>query len=338
MPFPGAVALTYLAACGAPDAAEAPAAPLLNIRQRQIVQSGSSWIIRYHITYQGKKPRTLTRSQISVLYDPQVANSRSRPHTVARRSRVTLSLDQGNRGFSTVLASPKPKERCREWVSLFLSQRHDDPVQHAPRWQTIALMPGQDFWLTLLLEHEHFLHGSYDPLLGRRTVEIRLGMLRLADSFRMDTEQALVVPGAKLNAPAKERLDTAQFHSPPDSLYLSADVPGYQYFRFDDVPVRYSSIFQLSFWYLVAAGSEGESRVRVIEYQDAPTAWYRLDGGGFDEPLPANGRWERFERTFRTLRDTTTMAIDFRIRRSDLGELWIDDVQLVALEHTAAKL
>src|SRR5262249_25132728 len=120
------------------------------------------------------------------------------------------------------------------------------------------------------------------------------------------------------------------------SLYLAADVPGYQYFRFDDVPVRYGTRFRVSFWYLTALGTEGSCRVRVMEYQDTPNAWYRLDGG-LDEELPAQGTWTYFQQTFRTLADTTTMALDFRIVGANIGELWIDDVELAPLYAGSGK-
>jgi hypothetical protein len=200
----------------------------------------------------------------------------------------------------------------------------------------LRVAPGQTIWLYVALEHEHFLYGTYDPLLGARQLEIRLGPCRFIDSIPLDAEQAPATPVVKLSIPPKERHDQRQFRSEPDSLYLAADVPGYQYFRFDDMSVRYGTQFKLSFWYLVALGTEGSCHVRVMEYQDTPNAWYRLDGG-FDEPITAQGRWRRFEQTFQTRDETTTMALDFRIVGANVGEMWIDDIELVPLYADASK-
>jgi hypothetical protein len=125
-------------------------------------------------------------------------------------------------------------------------------------------------------------------------------------------------------------MDSRQFRSAPDSLYLAADVPGYQYFRFDDMPVRFGTRLKLRFWYLIAVGTEGTCHARVMEYQDTPNAWYRLDGG-FDELLSVQGRWRRFEQILTTRRETTTMALDFRIVGANVGEIWIDEIQLTPL-------
>jgi hypothetical protein len=108
---------------------------------------------------------------------------------------------------------------------------------------------------------------------------------------------------------------------------LAADVPGYQYFRFDDMPVRFGTRFRLSYWYLIAVGTEGACQVRVMEYQDTPNAWQRLNGG-FDLPIETQGRWQRFEQEFQTRDETNMMAIDFRIVGANAGEMWIDDVEL----------
>ena len=67
-------------------------------------------------------------------------------------------------------------------------------------------------------------------------------------------------------------------------LYLAADIPGFQYFRFDDIHPKAGDTFELSFDYCIFVGTEGTCHVRVMEFQDTPNAWYRLDGG-FDEML-----------------------------------------------------
>src|SRR5262249_4793698 len=123
-----------------------------------------------------------------------------------------------------------------------------------------------------------------------------------------------------------DRRDVRQYVSAPDSLHLEAHVPGNQYYRFPEQPVRYSTRMRLRYWYLAAPGTEGECRARLAQYKDTPTAWKVLSDGGREECLTTVGRWVHVDRTFRTEPDATTRALDFRIVGADVGELWIDDV------------
>ena len=111
--------------------------------------------------------------------------------------------------------------------------------------------------------------------------------------------------------------------------YLEAHIPGNQYYRFPERPVRYGTKMRLRFWYLIAAGTEGECRARVAQYKDTPTAWKVLNEGAHEEVLTTVGRWVKIERVFRTECEATTLALDFRISGgAEVGEMWIDDVSL----------
>jgi hypothetical protein len=177
-------------------------------------------------------------------------------------------------------------------------------------------------------EHLHFLYGDYDPLLGQRALELRLGPATVRDVLPMDQEQYLALPRSTLPAPPEERRDTRHYRSAPDSLHLEAHVPGNQYYRFPERPVRYATKMRLRFWYLVAPGTEGECRARIAQYKDTPTAWRVLTDGAYEECLSAVGRWVKVEHVFCTEPDATTLALDFRISGADVGEMWIDDVSL----------
>ena len=86
---------------------------------------------------------------------------------------------------------------------------------------------------------------------------------------------------------------------------------------------------RLRFSYLIAAGTEGECRVRVAQYKDTPTSWRMLNDAGFEKCLKVVGRWTQVEHVFTTDAEATTLALDFRIAGdTDIGEMWIDDVSL----------
>lgn len=311
---------------------ETPSASLA-LKSRLVSQHHGRWTVRYEVEYLGAEPLDVSPSEVGVTYTGWVANSRIRAHAVPRKSEVQFLLAEAMPAISTVIGSANEKIRCRERISLAVVVNPAPAseiilAKHEPMPMRIA--PRQTFGLVFTIEHEHFLHGTYDPLLGERKLEIQFGPHRLLDTLSLDEELAPATPTVKLSQPPKDRMDDRQCRSAPDSLLLAADVPGYQYFRFDDLPVRYGTRFRLSFWYLIAVGSEGSCHVRMMEYQDTPNAWYRLDGG-FDEELSVQGCWERFEHVFQTRDDTTTMAIDFRITGANVGEVWIDDVELVPL-------
>jgi hypothetical protein len=86
---------------------------------------------------------------------------------------------------------------------------------------------------------------------------------------------------------------------------------------------------RLRFWYLIAMGTEGECRVRLVQYRDSPTPWRVLSSGSFEQTLGSVGRWTRVEQVIRTDNEATTVALDFRIvSDTNIGEIWIDDVSL----------
>ena len=91
------------------------------------------------------------------------------------------------------------------------------------------------------------------------------------------------MPKAGWPAPPEDRRDTRLFVSGPDSLHLEAHIPGNQYYRFPERPVRYGTKMRLRFWYLIASGTEGECRARIAQYKDTPTAWKVLSDGAAAE-------------------------------------------------------
>ena len=125
------------------------------------------------------------------------------------------------------------------------------------------------------------------------------------------------------------------FVSAPDSLHLEADVQGHQSYRYQERPVRYNTKMKLRFWYLIAAGTEGECRVRVGQNKDTPLAWRQLHEAGFEERLKTIGHWTKYERIVQTEPEATRLILEFKIvGEIDVGEMWIDDVSMEPLGIT----
>jgi hypothetical protein len=89
---------------------------------------------------------------------------------------------------------------------------------------------------------------------------------------------------------------------------------------------------RLQFWYLIAAGTVGECRVRVAQSKETPTSWRPLRAGDFELCLKTIGRWTKVERIIQTEPEATTLGLEFKIvGEAEIGEMWIDDVSFEAV-------
>jgi hypothetical protein len=149
------------------------------------------------------------------------------------------------------------------------------------------------------------------------------------DLVPLDREQYLAQPKYAWPEPPDVRRDTKHFISAPDSLHLEADVLGHQSYRYEERPVRYNTKMRLRFWYLIAAGTEGECRVRIAQNKDTPITWRQLHEAGIEEGLKTIGRWTKYERIIQTEPEATRLILELKIvGEINVGEMWIDDVSL----------
>jgi hypothetical protein len=193
----------------------------------------------------------------------------------------------------------------------------------------LSLGPSAIVRVRLRLEHQHILYGDYDPLLAIRAVTLTLGSTPVRDVVPLDREQYLAQPRFTWLEPPEERRDTRHAVSGPDSLHLEAHVPGHQSYRYPERPVRYNTKMRLRFWYLVAAGTEGECHVRVAQFKETPISFRTLNSGSFEQCLKIIGRWTKVDRIIQTESEATTLTLEFKIvSETEVGEMWIDDVSL----------
>lgn len=303
-----------------------------------LVEQFTYWQVDYRLRNDGPTGLVVTPSDVAAKVEGLVSNSRVASHTAPRPSLHALRGPTGLSAFAEVVESADENHRCRERATLQVwpdDEAAPDPAAAAAGAEgpTFSLAPGAIARARLRLEHHHFLYGSYDPLLGPRTLDLQLGKASLRDALPLDREPRVARKGLSWPRPPADRLDTTQFLSAPDSLHLEAHVAGNHQYRFEDQPIRYATRMRLRFSYLVAPGTQGECRARIVQYKDAPTAWKVLSDGCRDESLSTVGRWTRVERVFRTEADATSLALDFRIAGgAEVGELWIDDVSLEPLD------
>jgi hypothetical protein len=352
----GAMIFTAVAAIGAaPPRSNVALAPV----GRTVAQDQGAWVVDYRLRLAGPSGVVIAPEEIGVKVDGWVSNSRVASHAMPRWSSLGIAHGPDFSAVGEVIAAADEAHRCREKLIVSVwgedqcpcrpgstarvqARPGDGPVassgaeagrEPGPAGPTaglpLSIAPGGLVHVRLRLEHQHVLYGDYDPLLAIREVELSLGGTTIRDLVPLDREQYLAQPKATWPEPPEERRDTRHAVSGPDSLHLEAHVPGHHYYRFPDRPVRYGTKMRLRFWYLVAAGTEGEGRARIAQYKDTPTSWRLLNSAGFERCLKTVGRWTKVEYIFTTDAEATTLALDFRIAGDgDIGEMWIDDVSL----------
>jgi hypothetical protein len=241
--------------------------PVLTLVERSVVQDQGNWQVDYRLRYDGEAGMIVTPGEMMVRVEGWVSNSRVASHALPRRSSLLISGQSGLLATTEVIGSGDESQRCRErGVVQVWTGDMPAPPEAAERAPILSIAPGATVRVRLRLEHQHFLYGDYDPLLGVRAVELGLGAATVRDpAVPMDCEQYLAQPTATWPAPPEDRRDTRHYLSPPDSLHLEAHIPGNQYYRFPERPVRYGMKMRLRYWYLIAAGTEGECRARVAQ-------------------------------------------------------------------------
>ncbi len=336
--LPAAAAAALLLASLATPGLAGPPAPTppppraLVVVERVLAQDQGDWQVDYCLKNAGKDPLVLAPSDFQVRVGAWLSNSRVVAHATPRRAECSIDGRSGPAGFAEVIPSADEAVRCRERVVL---RAWSGPACDAPAARTgdasplaaVRVEAGGHLRLRLRFEHQHCLYGDYDPLLGRRELEIKLGAATVADALPLDREQYLARPRDTWDEPAEEHKDTRHFVSGPDSLHLEADVPGNGYYRFPARKVRYSTPMRLRFWYMIAPGTDGEVRAQVMQYREGPI-WRPLTDGNVNLTLKGAGRWTRFEKIIRTESEATLLALEFKIVGGDMGEVWIDDVAL----------
>ena len=330
--------------------------PILSLIGHTARQDQGAWIIDLHLRNCRERGLLINPEELRLKIEGWVSNSRIATHAAPRWSSLSLKPDINQMVYTDVIAAAEDSLRCREhlttWVWAeerfgpdrdFLLKSDDGPKMAAhplssPSSEALlpsSLGPGETLHVRLRIDHQHTLYGEYDPLLGIRTLQLSLGSFSVQDVVALDREQYLAQPKYSWPDPPEERRDTRHFISKPDSLHLEADVYGHRAYRYQEQPVRYDTRMNLQFWYLIAAGTEGECCVRVGQNKDTPHAWRQLHEAAFEEPLKAVGRWTKFERIIQVKPEATKLILEFKILGDqNVGEMWIDDVSLKPLNSS----
>jgi hypothetical protein len=328
-----------------------PERSTLVLVERTVTQDQGTWVVDYWLRYTGQTGVIVTRQEIASRVEGWVSNSRLTSHSVPRQSSLIIARGLEPTAVSEVIAAVDESHRCRErlCISVWTEDHSESGRSLGGRGGVetransvlvptsaesavilpLSLGPDATVRVRFRLEHQHILYGNYDPLLAVRIIALTLGSATIRDVVPLDREQYLAQPKFIWPDPPKHRRDTRQAVSGLDSLHLEAYIPGHQYYRYPERPVRYNTKMRLRFWYLIAAGTEGECHVRVAQFKDTPTSWRILHNGGFEECLNTIGRWTKVEHVVQTEPEATTLTLEFKIvGEINVGEMWIDNVSL----------
>ena len=292
----------------------------LALVDRTVTQDQGAWIIDYRLRHTGSTGVIVTPEEIAVKVEGWVSNSRVASHAMPRWSSLVIarrarSIDnfRGDRRSRREPSMPRTINGIR--VDRRPTSSHDTLQQRTRRREKatqmttitpaeslvllpLSLSPGSIVRVRLRLEHQHIIYGDYDVLLAIRAISLSLGSVPVRDVVPLDREHYLGQPRFSWIEPPEDRRDTRHSVSAPDSLHLKAHVPGHNYYRYAERPVRYNTKMRLRFWYLIATGTEGECKVKVGQYKETPISWRQLNSGGFEQCLKNVGRWTKVERSY----------------------------------------
>lgn len=330
-----------------PTTSGTPSGPLV-MERRTVRQDQGAWQIEYRFRNTGPADLILDPDEVTAKVEGWVSNSRIAAHALPRWSSVVVAKGPGLTAEADVIAAPEKGKQCKERLTVSVWPGEPGGCDSCPacserlasasaKGSVVSLASGGSARVRIRLEHRHVVYGEYDPLLGARAVELTLGSCVTRDLVPLDREQCRALPKADLPEVPEDRRDTERFRSAPDSLHLEAHIPGHQYYRFPDRPVRYDTKMRLRFWYLIALGTQGNCRFRLSQVRDTPSSWRSLSRGNFEVCLNVAGRWTMVERIVRTDPEATHVSLDFGIiNDADVGEMWIDDLSLEPVECAQA--
>ncbi len=308
---------------------------------------GQLWQVDYRLRNDGPLPVAVPPGALSAEVDGWVSNSRAAGHATPRRSRLGAhpSGPWMAADVAQVVDAREETHRCRERATLEArpevpgADAAPDPMLRllaAPAGPAavapIIVPPGGVLDVRLRLEHLHFLYGPYEPLLGARSLTLRIGTATIRDELPLSCEQDPTAPAPAWAAfePPPDRRDAEVYATAPDSVHLAGHIPGGSTFRLTG-PVRYGTRMKLSFWYLVAPGGEGENRLRLTQHKAGPSVFRTLHDGELEMCLDRVGRWAHVERVIRTEPEATQLTVEFKLT-GDVAEMWVDDVTLVPVD------
>ena len=208
-----------------------------------IAQDQGDWQVDYRLRLDAGPAVVLAAAELAATVDGWVSNSRVPAHAVPRRSAPKVDgATAAATASHEVIASPDESQGLPRAAGppRLVGRRPrapraaQDSPPNAPRPPVapVSVPPGGVLCVRLRIEHEHFLYGPYDPLLGHRDVELKLGPTTLRDVLPLDREHYLAQAKESWPEPPEDRRDTRYFVSGPDSLHLEAHINGNQYYRF----------------------------------------------------------------------------------------------------------
>jgi len=318
------LALWCCVAASSSATAQEPVALALVAKEAAFVDG--RWIVRYQLRYRGEAAATIPSGEIELEYRATISNSRCWGHGLPGNSQARWKPLERNRTTAPVVGGEDQSPLCREILEAGIATNDVPKLAGEPPPQELRLEPGGVLWLTLTVTHDHAVHGRYEPLLGTRRLELRLGEWTFFDELELVAAPSYDPPAQTLSPPAGRSVDDAARNRPV--LHISPREAGKLYFRFAEVETRPGAVLRVAFWYRTKRVGTGACHLRVTEYQDDDRGWRRLEGG-FDEGLPDSPQWTYFERQLATGGAATHLAIDFRYPGETSGEAWIDGVTVL---------
>jgi hypothetical protein len=303
------------------------ASPKLEVVSKVEEQVQGDWSIRYQ--FKAYEPSEIYMSDFQVDIDSWLNNPTIIPHTHFKH--IIHQIKKNETSTLDVV------DKCKEMVTIKINGKSDlDSIY--------MLIEDEVLTFEIFFQHLHNPYGKYQPLLGKRKIKIKLAK-DIVFNFKADlsAEKYKALPEGtwELSSISSEHLT-----DPPDTLFLTATLPGKQYFRLPERQTRYGTKMELSFFYYWWTGSEGEFKVRIAQYQEWDNAWKVLSDSGYESEIKGNsnqGKWIKFSKIIdipgkdidgiENMEKGNTMAVDFRLANSEFSIVFIQDFKLEVVDE-----
>ena len=292
-------------------------------RKPTITQSGERshpWTVNYCLRNSGNTPIVVPETS-KVVIDSQVSNSNVLVHGIPRRSLLDLVVN--SKAKNKIIDSADSEKDCGEAAKVVVWVGSGDEPPKLPDPGALTVPPLGELHVKVYLDHQHFLYGFYDALLGIRHVELHLGDQVIKDEVDLRKQIDFRENTAWTHGAAADRTTTIRGRG---YVHLESSAGNYT-IRWPERAIKYNETYTLSLWYRMSPGTEKGLEIKASQLREG-SMWKSLSGADATQLVEnADYRWHRVDRTFKTHPEATTLVLQFSLP-GDVGDALVGNVTL----------
>ena len=293
---------------------------------REVRQDKGTWVVSYKLRSPFGEEAFVRRSDVVMTLAGTASNSAVPGDGVCREFRIIASdaeKSPGNFGRHAIHLDESDARSCRMAIRVEMGDK-----------DAAVISPGRDLDLRIFFEHNHFVYGIWEPILGNWSLGVDMGEFQFRDRLKLDMAER-ARPDLAINVGEGSR-DETYSKSAVNSVYFASHDPCKNNVSVNNIPVRYGTKLRFSFRYLVAVGTEGEPCVELRQETDVGNMWKRIYDADMTIVLTTVGKWHEYSGIINVDGSGSLLDVRFRLASSDVGEVWISDLQLKEVGFSAS--